>query len=192
MFSPNALPAELDAVLGQVRGWTASVDAAVGPDERAAWLVGLRELVDATEAVFTSALARFGDSDGDGETLHGARSTAAWLQGGLHLAPGDASARVRVARGSSGHLSAPIAALAKGVITFDQVQAIERSVRVLPSGSQPQAVDLLTNLARWSTAAGCGWRAGRCGTRSILTAAWPRRTRSSSGGTSTCPRCSTA
>jgi len=146
MFSPRSLPAEVDAVLADVRGWLPAVEATNTADERAAWLVGLRQLADATEAVFVAALRRF-DAHGDGEALHGARSTSAWLQGGLHLAPGDASERVRIARGSGGHLHRPVTAMAKGTVTFDQVRAIDRSVRDLPAQSRDAAVELLTELA---------------------------------------------
>jgi len=148
MFSPRNLPVEVDAVLADVRGWLPVVESASGPDERAAWLAGLRQLVDATEAVFSAALQRF-DVHGDAEVLHGARSTSAWLQGGLHLAPGDASERVRIARGSRAHLCRPITALANGAITYDQVRTIDRSVRDLPEGSRDAAVELLTELAGW-------------------------------------------
>ncbi|MEO8106293.1 MAG: DUF222 domain-containing protein [Actinomycetes bacterium] len=68
-------------------------------EERAAWLVGLRQIVDAAEATFTAVLADF-DSAGDGEVLHAAASTQAWLRGALGMAAGDAAERVRIARAS--------------------------------------------------------------------------------------------
>ena len=80
------------------------------PHERAAWLVGLRRIVDAAEAAFTTVLADF-DAAGDGETLHAAASTQAWLRGALGMASGEASERVRMARAIRGELSAAVEAL---------------------------------------------------------------------------------
>ena len=67
------------------------------PEERAAWLAGLRLVVDAAEAAFTGVLADF-DTDGDGQVLHAAASTQSWLRGALGLAAGEASERVQIAR----------------------------------------------------------------------------------------------
>jgi hypothetical protein len=109
-------------------------------------LAGIRQVVDAAEAAFTSTLATF-DTHGDGESLHAAGSTAAWLQGALHLAPGDASCRVHIARSTGTHLGEPMEALAAGRVTFDQVRAIDRAMRRLAQETQPSAVELLTELA---------------------------------------------
>ena len=79
-------------------------------DERAAWLVGLRRIVDAAEAAFTTVLADF-DSAGDGETLHAAASTQAWLRGALGMASGEASERVRMARSIRAELGDVVSAL---------------------------------------------------------------------------------
>lgn len=147
MFRPPQLPSPLADVLGAVRalptgdavGWT--------PAERAAWLVGMRQLVDAAEAGFTEVLAAF-DARGDGETLHAARSTASWLRGAAHLAPGDATERVRIARGlRDGALEAPVAGMADGTVTYDQARAIARAVRPLPDAEVLPAVQTLTALA---------------------------------------------
>jgi len=100
-------------------------------DERAAWLVGLRQLADELKRF---SLARWRPSM---RTVMVSRcmlpvAPASWLRGALHLAAGDASSRVQVARGSSQHLQQPLVALAAGVVTFDQVQAIDKAVRRLP------------------------------------------------------------
>ncbi|HVQ87236.1 MAG TPA: DUF222 domain-containing protein, partial [Actinomycetes bacterium] len=110
-------------------------------------LAGLRELIDTAEAAFTHTLAAF-DANGDGETLHAAASTQSWLRGALRLAPGDASERVRIARGSRDHLATPLHALAEGAVTYDQVRAIEKGARVVPDEQRQEAVTLLTNLAQ--------------------------------------------
>jgi hypothetical protein len=86
------------------------VGAPSSPHERAAWLVGLRRIVDAAEAAFTIVLADF-DAAGDGESLHAAASTQAWLRGALGMASGEASERVRMARAIRGELSAAVEAL---------------------------------------------------------------------------------
>lgn len=147
MFTPSVVPAPLVPLLAGVRalGDDATTFSSGGAEGRAAWLAGLRQLADATEAVFTHALAVF-DALGDGEVMHGSRSTQAWLQGALHLAPGDASERVRLAR-TVDVLAQPLSAARAGVVTFDQVRAIERAVRPLAGAQQAEAVGLLSELA---------------------------------------------
>ena len=149
MFTPDVLPAPVAVrqVLAQVRGWSGpDSDAPATAHDRAAWLTGLRQLVDAAEAAFLDVLGSF-DTNGDGQVLHGAQSTGAWLQGAAHLAPGDASERVRIARASRHLLREPVAALAAGSVSYDQVRAIERSIRPLPGDVQSEAVPMLTDLA---------------------------------------------
>ena len=62
-------------MLSQVRSWTTPDGMARSAPERAEWLAGLRQLIDAAEAVFTHTLAVF-DANGDGDTLHAAGSPA--------------------------------------------------------------------------------------------------------------------
>ncbi len=120
--------------------------AAHSPDGRAAWVSGLQQLRDAVDAAMLTAVANF-DAAGDGETLHGAASTASWLRGAVGLAPGDASERVRIARRSRDVLAAPVGHLRSGSITFDHLRSIDRAVRFIPEGRQAEAVALLTDLA---------------------------------------------
>ena len=86
MFVPESLPAPVPAVLAQVASWTEQATTATSAEERAAWLVGLRTLIDSAEAVFTHTLAVF-DAHGDGQTLHAASSTASWLRVGCDWPP---------------------------------------------------------------------------------------------------------
>ena len=148
MFVPDSLPAPLVPLLDGVQ---ALVDdpavAQAGPAERAAWLSGTRQLIDAAEALFTTSLAAF-DANGDGETLHGARSTASWLRGALKLADGDASERVRLARDSRTLMAEPVSALGQGQVTYDQVRAISKAVTKVPEPMAPEAVHVLTDLAK--------------------------------------------
>jgi hypothetical protein len=142
------------------------------PDERAAWLAGLRLVVDAAEAAFTHVLADF-DAAGDGERLHAAPSTQSWLRGVLGLASGEASERVRVARASRTTLAAPVAALVAGSsasdssasdsdlessgdestggpathLSYEHVRAVHRTLRALPPSVHQDAVETLTVLA---------------------------------------------
>ena len=146
LLVPEFLPQPLEAALGEVRASADRDHGGLPAAERAAWLSGLRQLVDATEAVFTQVLEPF-DAHGDGDTLHAARSTGSWLQGALRLAPGDAAQRVRIARRASGALAEPVTALTTGSLTFDQVRAIERAVRSLPLETEVASVDLLVDLA---------------------------------------------
>ena len=150
MYRPASLPAPLAAALEDVRGWTdreaEPTMAANSPDGRAAWVSGLQQLRDAVDAAMLAAVADF-DAAGDGETLHGAASTASWLRGAVGLAPGDASERVRIARRSRDVLAAPVGHLRSGSITFDHLRSIDRAVRFIPEGRQAEAVALLTDLA---------------------------------------------
>lgn len=158
MFQPDALPAPLDAVLTQVRAWgdvgmapgsatSGAPGSAASAEERAAWLAGLRQLVDAAEAAYLQTLADV-DTHADGAVLHGARSTSAWLQGALHLAPGEASTHVRVARAGRTHLSTSLDDLRQGRITTGHLQTLERSLRRLPAEVVPDAAATLGDLAR--------------------------------------------
>ena len=115
------------------------------PEERAALLRELRELVDASEAVFLECLNNF-DVRGDCETLNATRTTSAWLRKELKLAPGDATERVRISRG--GHLHGAIVELRSGSVTYDQVRAIERATRHVPESQQKSAAETLTTLAQ--------------------------------------------
>lgn len=150
MFCPPSLPAPLAATLESVRGWTdpeaEAPMTASSPDERAAWVSGLQQLRDAVDAAMLTAVAAF-DAAGDGETLHGAASTASWLRGAVRLAPGDASERVRLARRSRDVLAAPAQHLRGGGITYDHLRSIDRAVRFLPGDQEREAVALLTDLA---------------------------------------------
>lgn len=95
------LPVAVVPLLAGVRA-LAEVDfAATSAEQRAAWLAGLRQLADATEAVLTRVLTVF-DTQGDHQVLSGAQSAAAWLRSQLRLAPGDASARAQLARTGPG------------------------------------------------------------------------------------------
>ncbi|MCZ3389129.1 MAG: HNH endonuclease [Actinomycetia bacterium] len=145
MFRP-ALPDPLQSVLQEVRLWgdTASAD---GAEERVAWVAGLRQLIDAAESVYLQMLGDV-DANGDAVVLHGARSTSSWLQGALHLAPGEASSHARVARAARGPLSEPLTDLRGGLVTSGHLAALERSIRHLPPAAAPEAVELLGELAK--------------------------------------------
>lgn len=144
------VPEPLAAVLGQVRAWTGDQarDAlgAADADVRAGWVVGLQQLADAVAAASVTAVEAF-DAHGDGQVLHGAASTAAWLRGALRVTGAEASQRVRIARASRDLLDEPLERLRSGSITYDHLTAIERGVRHLPAADQSAAVTLLTDLA---------------------------------------------
>ena len=118
----------------------------VSAEERAAWLAGLQQLTDAANACALQVLAAF-DANGDGEVLHGARSTVSWLTGALGIAPGDASSRVHLARASRSRLAPVVSLLAEGQLTYDHVRGIGTAVRDLPDEHVASAVDVLADLA---------------------------------------------
>ncbi|HVQ19063.1 MAG TPA: DUF222 domain-containing protein [Actinomycetes bacterium] len=149
MFLPEVVPAPIQALLSQVRQVAvADMFGEVGAQDRAAWLAGLREVVDATEALFVQALDAF-DANGDGEVLHAASSTQSWLRGALRLAPSDAAERVTLARGRrNGQLAESLTALADGAVTYHQVRVIASAVKTVPEPLAAEAAHLLTDLAR--------------------------------------------
>ncbi|MCZ3388550.1 MAG: HNH endonuclease [Actinomycetia bacterium] len=129
-------------------------------EERAAWLTGLRLVIDAAEAAFTSVLANF-DANGDGEVLHAAASTQSWLRGALGMASGEASERVRIARTTGDLLAAPVAALVaephgshsaggasetNGHLSYEHLRTIHRTARALPPSARPAGVEVLAGL----------------------------------------------
>jgi hypothetical protein len=146
------VPAGVAVLVGQVRRLReerldgAGLAAGSGPLERAGWVLGLRQLVDAVEAVFVEALADF-DAHGDGERLHGARSSAAWLRAAAGMSGGDASGRVAIARRSRTTLAASLASLADGAVSVEHVRGIEWSLRAVPAGHDQDAATILTELA---------------------------------------------
>lgn len=150
MFCPPSLPEPLIAVLGEVRAWTRGGEPlGTTPDDRAAWLAGLQQLRDAVDATMLDVVATF-DAAGDGEMLHGAASTQSWLRGALGVAPGEASERVRLARGARGVLQSSVGRMRDGELTYDHLRAVERAVRHLPVERQEEASTVLTDLATQS------------------------------------------
>ena len=154
---PGAAPGVAD-VLADVRALAGcATGAAPGgpatPEERAAWLAGLRLVVDAAEAAFTGVLADF-DTGGDGQVLHAAASTQSWLRGALGLAAGEASERVQIARHCHDLLAAPVAALlaaphqadatenqqCEGHLSYEHLRSIHRTARALPPSARPDGV----------------------------------------------------
>jgi len=151
MFAPETLPEPLAQVLGQVRAWSGD-DAraaliAEGSETRADWLAGLQQLTDAVAAATSTALEVF-DAHGDGQLLHGASSTAAWLRGAVRVTGPEAAERVRIARASRTVLADPVERLSRGELTYDHVRAIERGTRSLPPDQQHAGAQVLTDLAR--------------------------------------------
>lgn len=160
MLPTPALPSAVADVLSDARKLAA---AAAGrtqagpttPEERAAWLAGLRQVIDAAEAAFTMVLADF-DAHGDGQVLHAAASTQSWLRGALGMAAGEAAERVRIARTSDDLLATPVAALVSdssgddpaqdGHLSYEHLRTIHRTARALPPSARSAGVDVLTGL----------------------------------------------
>jgi len=145
MFEPEVLPADVQAVLDVVDE-LAGDHVQQTPADRAGRLVGLRRVIDRCEAEFLATLAAF-DAGGDGDLLHGARTTTSWCKGALHLSGADASSRVHLARQLHTDLKPGIDLLATGTISYDQIKIIGRTLRPLPTEAVPAATTLLTELA---------------------------------------------
>ena len=150
VFTPEVLPEPLAQVLSQVRQWSSAgarqALAADGADARAGWVTGLQQLADAVAAA-TLTTVEVLDAHGDGQALHGASSTAAWLRGALRVTGPEAAERVRMARASRTVLAEPVARLGRGELTYDHVRAIERGTRRLPADQQLAGVHVLTDVA---------------------------------------------
>lgn len=151
MLPTPAVPPAVAGVVRDVRALAeqasgASSDGPATAEERAAWLAGLRLVVDAAEAAFTAVLADL-DAAGDGLVLHAAASTQAWLRGALGLAAGEASERVRIARTSRDELAAAQRRQCHGHLSHDHMRAIARTVRALPPSVRHEAATHLTGLA---------------------------------------------
>jgi hypothetical protein len=148
---PVVVPAVLGQLVEQVRSLTSAearqLLAASTPGERAGWVVGLQRLVDATAAATLTATEAF-DAGGDGQVLHGAASTQAWLRGACRITGAEAAERVRIARQARDLLAGPVERVRDGALTFEHLRAVEKSVRHLPQTQQLQAVQLLTDLAQ--------------------------------------------
>ena len=163
MLPTPALTAPVAEVLDAVRGLAQAANGGrsnnagargplgpQGPDDRAVWLVGLRQIVDTAEAAFTTVLADF-DAAADGQVLHAAASTQSWLRGAVGMASAEAAERVRLARTIRGELAPAAGAMTEptgsGPISYEHVRSIHRTLRALPPSARDEASDVLTGLA---------------------------------------------
>lgn len=162
MFSPDLPPAGAAALAAVRELVSADRAAAMTSEERAAWLVALQQLRDAIAAAELSVVAPF-DANGDGETLHCARSTASWMRGALRISGAEATRRVRLARQGRSELSATVAAMAAGEVTSEQAHLIGQAVRDLPPEHVQPAVKVLTDLAKQTGVADVALAARRVG-----------------------------
>ena len=121
------------------------------------WVAGLQQLADAVSAATLTAVAAF-DAAGDGQTLHGAASTQAWLRGACRVTGAEAAERVRIARASRDLLAGPVEQVRDGALTYEHLRAVERGIRHLPQPSSRQAVELLTDLAQVGSVGRCAHR----------------------------------
>jgi hypothetical protein len=137
-------------VLGQVRAWSGAdareALAVADAGTRASWVVGLQQLADAVAVANLAAVAVF-DAHGDGQTLHGAASTQAWIRGACRVSGAEAAERVRIARAARGFLGGAVSKVGEGLLTYDHLRAVERGVRHIRQSRQPAAVTVLTDLA---------------------------------------------
>lgn len=146
MYRPDELPARGAELLSAARGLTGDEPTVMTAEDRAAWLFAIQQSMDVLAAYRTEVLAAF-DANGDGETLHAARSTASWLKGALQISGPEASRQVRLARASRSELAQAVRAMREGEITYEKLGVIGRSVADLPAVQAEFAVDILTQLA---------------------------------------------
>lgn len=148
---PAPIPTVVQHLVDQVRSLTSTETrdllAASSPTERAGWVAGLQQLADAVSAASLTAVAAF-DAASDGQTLHGAASTQAWLRGACRITGAEAAEKVRISRAARGLLAGPVNDVRDGKLTYDHLRAVERGIRRLPGTHQPEAVTVLTDLGR--------------------------------------------
>ena len=144
------IPAAVQHLVDNVRSLTSDESrlllAKSSPGERAGWVVGLQQLADAVAVATLTAVAVF-DAHGDGQVLHGAASTQAWIRGACRVSGAEAAERVRIARAARGLLGDAVSKVGEGLLTYDHLRAVERGVRHIPQSRQPAAVTVLTDLA---------------------------------------------
>ena len=110
-------------------------------------LVGLRQLIDQLEGVFASGAVAFDEAGGPADD--GAGSLAAWIRHRCRIAPGEAQARVRVARAvTSGPMTTTGEALRDGTISWRHAQVIERTLRDVPADRREEAEHALQEPAK--------------------------------------------
>lgn len=148
---PAVVPVVLERLVEQVRslatGEARDLLGASTAGERAGWVVGLQQLADAASAAMLTAVEVF-DAHGDGQALHGAASTQAWLRGACRVTGAEAAERVRIARAARGLLADPVQQVVDGALTYEHLRAVERGTRHLPADQRQAAVGLLTDLAQ--------------------------------------------
>jgi hypothetical protein len=153
VFPAAPLPAVVAEALDAVVAVQQCSHDTASADERAALLVGIRQIINVAEAAFTQVLSDF-DAHGDGEVLHAAPSSSTWLRGALGMASGEATERVRIARVSRDVLAPAVAQLSSVPLpggptemSYEQLRAIHRSTRLLPPSQRVDAAATLTELA---------------------------------------------
>jgi hypothetical protein len=111
-------------------------------------LVAMRRVIDQLEALWLAAAADFFESGELAETGH--PTLASWLRHRCHLAPGEASARAKVAFAVTESQPATGAALRGGEVSWRHAQVIEQALRQVPAERRDEAeaalLDEATNL----------------------------------------------
>jgi hypothetical protein len=148
--TPSITAGPVARALEQVRSLTAPEARTLlqqsSPEERAEWLRSLQQLSDAVAAATIIATDIF-DANGDGQVLHGAATTQAWVRSACRTTGAEAAERVRLARASRTILGRPVERLIRGSLTYEHLRAIDRGTRRLDLDRRQDAVALLTDLA---------------------------------------------
>jgi hypothetical protein len=109
-------------------------------------LVLARGLIEQLEGLWLVAAADFESSGG--VTDAGSGSLGAWMRTHCRMAPGEASARSRVAHAvTNGELGRTGEALVEGAVTWRQAQTIHSAVQHIPDDRKAEAEDAMVSAA---------------------------------------------
>jgi hypothetical protein len=141
--SPNAGQRLVDETIRLVEQF-ADRAGSVGRSEQ---LVQARSLIDQLESVWLLAAADF-ESSGE-VTESGSGSLMAWMRHHCRMAPGEASARTRVAHAlTNGELRQTGEAMVDGEVTWRQAHVIHNAVRQVPEERYDEAETALVTAAQ--------------------------------------------
>jgi hypothetical protein len=116
------------------------------PEGREEQLIQARALIDQLESVWLFAAADFEASGGVAES--GSGSLGSWMRHRCKIAPGEASARSRVAHAvTSGELPRTGEAMLSGAVGWRHAQVIQHSVCQVPDDRRDEAEDALISAA---------------------------------------------
>lgn len=109
-------------------------------------LVGLRTLIDQLEGLWLTSAGDFDDAGGPAD--EGCGSLAAWMRSRCRMAPGEASARSRVAAAVVGPMGTTGSSMREGDLSWRHADVIVRTLRDVPVDRRQEAEQALQHPSR--------------------------------------------